>query len=118
YTDRPLLDPSDDPGKILPLAEDAPGKRDLGRNGTYLVLRDLAQDVVRFWQFLDAQAQQDPHKRERLAIAMVGRMLADDAPVAGSPVIPVRNQANPGVASQGDEKRPPEEPWRHQDHLP
>ena len=114
YTDRPLLDPSDGPGKILPLAEDAPGKRDLGRNGTYLVLRDLAQDVVRFWQFLDAQAQQDPHKRERLASAMVGRMLADDAPVAGSPIMRLRDEAIAGVAYQVDEKRRMEDLWRNQ----
>jgi deferrochelatase/peroxidase EfeB len=113
YTDRPLLDPGDDPGKILSLAEDAPGKRDLGRNGTYLVLRDLAQDVVHFWQFLDAQARRDPHMRERLANAMVGRMRADDAPVAGSPVMPLRDEAIAGVAWQTDEKRRMEDLWRN-----
>src|SRR5262245_34789856 len=41
YTDRPLLETEDDPDQILPLAEDKPGKRDFGRNGTYLVFRDL-----------------------------------------------------------------------------
>lgn len=114
YTDRPLLAPSDDPGKILPLAEDVPGKRDLGRNGTYLVLRDLAQDVVRFWQFLDAEAQHDSHKRERLARAMVGRMQADDALVAGSPIMPLRDEAIAGVADQVDEKHRMEDLWRNQ----
>jgi deferrochelatase/peroxidase EfeB len=114
YTDRPLLDPSDDPGKILPLAEDAPGKRDLGRNGTYLVLRDLAQHVVRFWQFVDARAQQDPQKREHLASATVGRMRADDATVAGSPIMPLRDEAIAGVAYQVDEKRRIEDLWRNQ----
>ena len=37
---------------MLPLAEDKPGKRDLGRNGTYLVLRDLSQDVADFKTFV------------------------------------------------------------------
>ena len=43
YTDRPLLDPAGDPRPpILPPAEDVPDRRDLGRNGSYLVLRQLA----------------------------------------------------------------------------
>jgi hypothetical protein len=56
YTDRPLLDPRDDTEGILPSAEDVPGKKDLGRNGTYLVLRDLSQDAPAFWQFINDQA--------------------------------------------------------------
>ena len=53
YTDRPLLDPQDPAGLDLPFAEDHSGKKDLGRNGTYLVMRQLAQDGRGFWQFLD-----------------------------------------------------------------
>src|SRR5262249_10536000 len=48
YTERPLLDTA--PGSALPAAEDQPDKRDVGRNGTYLVLRHLSQDVRSFWQ--------------------------------------------------------------------
>ena len=40
----------------LPAAEDAPGRRDLGRNGSYLVFRQLRQDVRGFWHFLQRQA--------------------------------------------------------------
>jgi deferrochelatase/peroxidase EfeB len=58
---------------MLPRAEDAPDKADLGRNGSYLVLRQLAQDVQGFWRFLDGAAGGDPAQRERLAAAMVGR---------------------------------------------
>ena len=57
----------------LPEAEDAPGMRDLGRNGTYLVLRQLQQDVRGFWQFVDRQSKADPQAREQLAWSMVGR---------------------------------------------
>jgi len=75
YTDRPLLDAGGDAQAALPRAEDAPDKADLGRNGSYLVLRQLQQDVQGFWKFLDSAAGGDPDQRERLAAAMVGRSL-------------------------------------------
>ena len=73
YTPRPLLAPQRDPGRLLPRAEDAPEQADLGRNGCYLVLRQLQQDVQGFWRELDRQAGGDADLRERLAAAMVGR---------------------------------------------
>jgi len=71
YTDRPLLDGK--AGASLPRAEDDPARADLGRNGSYLVLRQLGQDVHGFWQFVDRQAGGDAARRERIASAMVGR---------------------------------------------
>ena len=74
YTDRPLLDPNAVPhAKILPLAEDNPDRRDLGRNGSYLVMRQLDQDVPGFWQFVDRESGGGEFEREHLASAMVGR---------------------------------------------
>ena len=73
YTPRPLLAPQCDPGRLLPRAEDAPEQADVGRNGSYLVLRQLRQDVESFWRELDRQAGGDQDLRERLAAAMVGR---------------------------------------------
>jgi deferrochelatase/peroxidase EfeB len=81
YTDRPLIDPRDDPADMLPLAEDGAGKKDLGRNGSYLVLRDLAQDVAGFQRFLEEQAE-DMTARRGLAAAMAGRIPANQ------PIIP------------------------------
>ena len=75
YTDRPLLDAGGDAQAALPRAEDAPDKKDLGRNGSYLVLRQLQQDVQGFWKFLDSATDGDSDRRERLAAAMVGRSL-------------------------------------------
>jgi len=108
YTDRPLLDPGDDPGGILPLAEDVPGKRDFGRNGSYLVLRDLAQDVLGFWQFVDRQAQHEPDKREQLARAMVGRMRS------GDPIVPLSDHPVAGVAYDPDERARMVDLWANQ----
>ena len=81
YTDRPRLDP-ELAGLRLPRAEDAPDRCDLGRNGSYLVLRQLRQDVHRFWQFVDRQAGGDASVRERIASAMVGRR-PDGVPLVG-----------------------------------
>jgi Dyp-type peroxidase family len=45
---------------------------EIGRNGTYLVFRQLRQDVTGFWQFLDSVTP-DAEARDRLAAKMVGR---------------------------------------------
>ncbi len=91
YTDRPVLDPERDPYRELPAAEDVPGKIDLGRNGTYLVLRHLQQDVRAFWQFLDKQANSRPDMRRRLAEVMVGRTMS------GEPLVPPAGRRIVGV---------------------
>ena len=90
YTDRPLLDPRRDVQALLPRAEDAPDVADLGRNGSYLVMRQLRQDVHGFWQFLDRMAGGNPGLREHLAAAMVGRSLR------GEPLVGPANESFPG----------------------
>ncbi|HET7231908.1 MAG TPA: hypothetical protein VFJ16_17985 [Longimicrobium sp.] len=83
YTDRPLLDPTG-AAASLPRAEDDPSRADLGRNGSYLVLRQLGQDVHGFWRFVDRAAGGDAARRERLASAMVGRTREGDSLVGGN----------------------------------
>jgi Dyp-type peroxidase family len=46
---------------------------EIGRNGSYLVLRQLRQDVRGFWRYLDVAAGSDPEQRLRLAAKLVGR---------------------------------------------
>jgi deferrochelatase/peroxidase EfeB len=90
YTDRPLLPHENNAASELPFAEDQPSLRDLGRNGTYLVLRQLEQNVRGFWQLMDEQAKSDPNGRQQLAEALVGRkqngeplVALNDHPIAG-----------------------------------
>ena len=89
---RPLLDPATDPDRILPRDPGGSGAADLGGNGSYLVVRQLRQDVEAFESFLrertrTADGADDEHAQERLAAKMVGRwrcgaplVLAPDGP--------------------------------------
>jgi deferrochelatase/peroxidase EfeB len=96
YTDRPLLDLQREGAGLLPMAENPTGKADLGRNGSYLVMRQLSQDVQGFWRFLDQQAGGDPALRQRWAEAMVGRTLR------GKPLVGGKRQALTGDAAAID----------------
>ena len=99
YTDRPLLAPAADPaGDLLP-AEDDPTHKDFGRNGTYLVLRQLEQDVRGFWEYLDRAAAAGAPERYRLAAAMVGRT------VDGEPLIRASGARIAGVSDEPGQPR-------------
>ena len=96
-TGRPLLDPRSDPGNILPAAVDAPGRRDLGRNGAYLVFRQLSQDVRGFWRSVRGAAPEGG--AETPARTMVGRRLS------GEPLIGPAGRSIPGVGPAADDLR-------------
>ena len=63
----------------------------MGRNGSYLVMRQLRQDIHGFWQFLNGQAAGDPALRQGLAEAMVGRTMR------GEPLVGRTNEAIRGA---------------------
>jgi len=93
YTDRPLLDWDSKGATGLLPALDQPQKKDLGRNGTYLVMRQLVQDVRGFWQFAD-KAGDSAQERKRLAEKMIGRALD------GKPLVPLQHQPIDGVGPE------------------
>jgi deferrochelatase/peroxidase EfeB len=90
YTDRPLLDPAQPGAEVLAPAEDNPSLRDIGRNGSYLVMRELAQDVRGFWRFI-SECVADDAQQVALAQAMVGRRMSGDA------LVPTRTRPICGV---------------------
>ena len=57
----------------LPPAYDSPQHHDLGLNGSYLVVRQLCQDVDGFWRYVRDKAGADNEYAEYLAASMVGR---------------------------------------------
>jgi deferrochelatase/peroxidase EfeB len=97
YTERPLLAAKDDPWAELWRAEEQFALRDLGRNGSYLVLRQLEQDVQGFWKFLDQQTHGDLVESKKLAELMVGRTMK------GKPLMPLTRAAIPGVGPRADD---------------
>lgn len=85
HPDTPSVPAERDPRGILPelpydpdYYPDRGPRRDLGLNGSYVVLRQLEQDVKGFWEYADGQTKgpkdaPDPEKRKLLAARMVGR---------------------------------------------
>jgi Dyp-type peroxidase family len=85
YTDKPLLD----------------ARPELARNGSYLVFRQLRQDVRSFWRFLDQATKRpdgssDPARRLRLAAKMVGRW------PSGAPLALAPDGDDPALATAND----------------
>jgi Dyp-type peroxidase family len=93
----PVVSGKADPGRILPRATDGSGAGDLGRNGTYLVFRQMRQDVAGFWNFAAQQAnavgQASP---EKLAAKIVGRW------PSGAPLVRAPDVDRPELSTLND----------------
>jgi len=72
-TDRPLLAANEKNADIL--LEGSKDRRDLGLNGSYLVYRQLAQDVDGFWRWVAGEAARSGLTKQEFAESMVGRQL-------------------------------------------
>lgn len=96
----PSVDPASDPDGLLPPSDTDPGRRDLGRNGTYLVFRKLEQDVFGFRRTLAEKASALAHllpgdPAVTLAAKMIGRWPSGAplalAPTDDAPALATRN---------------------------
>ena len=76
----PSIVASEDPSGALAPLEGVAVRRDLGLNGTYLVIRKIQQHVGAFWSYLAAQARPG-RDAEWLASRLVGRH-PDGTPLA------------------------------------
>lgn len=93
FTDRPTVGADRDPAGLLPPDPADGGRRDLGRNGTYLVFRQLSQDVPAFWRFVDEHAANGRASRVALAAKMVGRW------PGGAPLVLAPDFDNPALST-------------------
>jgi deferrochelatase/peroxidase EfeB len=74
-TERPVLTADEKNAEILPKGLHPPECHDLGLNGSYLVYRQLAQDVRGFWRWAATEAERVGIAKEDIAEQMVGRRL-------------------------------------------
>ena len=58
YGKSPYVDCNDDPNKILPSSDENNTYKDLGKNGTYLIFRQLKQEVFNFWKYLKENSRE------------------------------------------------------------
>ncbi len=82
YTPSPYVVPKSDAAKALPASFVEPDKRDLGKNGSFMVFRQLKQDVGLFWKYMqqatsDENNEADEHEMIKLAAKMMGRWPGD-----------------------------------------
>jgi Dyp-type peroxidase family len=93
----PVVSSTADSRRILTQASDGSSAGDLGRNGTYLVFRQLRQDVAGFWNFAGqhavASGQGSP---EKLAAKIVGRW------PSGAPLLMAPDSDHPNFATAND----------------
>jgi Dyp-type peroxidase family len=86
YPDSPLM--FEPQGDMKMLHDDAAGSghKDMGRNGTFMVIRQLKQDVKGYWTFLNEKTKNDDgsvneKESKKLAAKMMGRW------PSGAPVV-------------------------------
>jgi len=97
FSERPWLAAGEKNAALLPPV--ASGHHDLGRNGSYLVYRQLAQDVRGFWRWVAQEAARAGVAKEELAQSMVGRRL-DGTPLADLTL----GRSIPGVGLRDSER--------------
>ncbi|MDQ0850508.1 Dyp-type peroxidase family [Arthrobacter sp. B3I9] len=95
-TERPMVLRASDPDRLLPDDPSGSGEADLGRNGTYLVLRTLRQSVDEFWAYARQASGGDPVAATALAAKMVGRW------PSGAPLALASDQDRPELAQSND----------------
>jgi len=71
----PATSSTSDKKDVLQPHPEWPERRDLGENGSYMVIRQLAQDVKGFWNYLDQAASGGGETAQELAEKMVGRRM-------------------------------------------
>lgn len=83
-----------------------------GVNGSYLVVRQLAQDVAAFWRFADGASRDgggapDPEGRELLAAKMVGRWRS------GAPLVRSHHRDDPDLGTDNSFGYADVDPYGH-----
>lgn len=92
YPDSPSVEAAHDTEVILPVTPDGKNK-DFGKNGSYLIFRQMSQDVPAFWNYMKTASYEPNSENEKdaaikLASKMVGRW-PSGCPLVKSPDVDV-----------------------------
>ncbi len=100
FTERPLLGEEADEQNFLPNDLSGSRRKDFGRDGSYLVFRQLNQNVKLFWNYMneqtDKQGDKDPYAMTELASKMMGRW------PSGTPLVNAPRQDEPTLKPKDD----------------
>jgi Dyp-type peroxidase family len=101
FPETPLITKPQGEMDLLANDDENPDKKNFGRNGTYLVFRQMQQDVDKFWTFINKQNQNpdgslDEEGSIKMASKMIGRW-PSGAPLAKFP------DGDPGGLSNDDD---------------
>ncbi|MEP7127380.1 MAG: Dyp-type peroxidase [Chitinophagales bacterium] len=94
YTESPDVICTDDPLEILPEKPQTPAMKDLGRNGSYLVLRQMSQDVFAFWKYLKENSREPTSTDSPLPAICLGAKMMGRWP-GGAPLTLSPDSDNP-----------------------
>ena len=101
YPDTPIISEKQGAHDMLPLDAAGSHQKDLGRNGTYMVMRQLQQDVTGYWMFLNDKTKNpdgstNTNESKKLAAKMMGRW------PSGAPIVKWPDH-DPGETLSGKE---------------
>ena len=101
FPQSPFIHSSQGDVNILPADSEGSGHKDLGKNGSYLVFRQMEQDMGKFWNFINESSNnEDGSINENASIKLASKMVGrwpSGAPLAKFP------DKDPGVLSNDDE---------------
>lgn len=101
FPDTPVLAVQQGEATLLPFDVSGTGKRDLGRNGSYMVMRQLQQDVDGYWTFLNDKTKTEDgtinvEASTKLAAQMMGRW------PSGAPIVKYPDKDPGGISDDDD----------------
>ncbi|MEO5648056.1 MAG: Dyp-type peroxidase [Chitinophagaceae bacterium] len=100
FPDTPIITNAQGNMNLLPADVSGTGHKDIGRNGSYMVVRQMQQDVEAFWKFMNEKTKSEDGKLNteesiRLASKMMGRW------PSGTPLVSHPDK-DPGILTDDD----------------
>jgi len=100
FTESPVVKALYDQHDLLPSSTEDPAFKDIGKNGTYVVYRQLAQYVYEFWKYLAANSK-EPAPTPLAAAVKLGAKIIGRWP-SGSPLVLSPDQSDPTLDNSND----------------